>query len=208
MEAHTLLMFVIATLSLNLIPGPDVVYVVSSTMRGRLRTGLKAALGLGLGYLVHTAAAVLGLSALILSSAFLFGLVKYLGACYLLYLGVMALRNCWRGTSPLRPEVGGVPARGVFRQGVVVSVLNPKVAIFFLSFLPQFVSLNAANPAAELVLLGLLFSLLATVSNSLYACLGGLVFGNPAGARYTRALEGGSGLLLLGLGARIALSRG
>ncbi|WP_445401866.1 LysE family translocator [Zobellella sp. An-6] len=207
MEAHTLLMFVIATLSLNLIPGPDVVYVVSSTMRGRLRTGLKAALGLGLGYLVHTAAAVLGLSALILSSAFLFGLVKYLGACYLLYLGAMALRNCWRGTSPLRPQAGAAPARGVFRQGVVVSVLNPKVAIFFLSFLPQFVSVNSANPAAELVLLGLLFSLLATLSNSLYACLGGLVFGNPAGARYTRALEGGSGVLLLGLGARIALSK-
>lgn len=207
MEAHTLLMFVIATLSLNLIPGPDVVYVVSSTMRGRLRTGLKAALGLGLGYLVHTAAAVLGLSALILSSAFLFGLVKYLGACYLLYLGVMALRNCWRGTSPLRPQAGTAPVRGVFRQGVVVSVLNPKVAIFFLSFLPQFVSANPANPAGELVLLGLLFSLLATLSNGLYACLGGLVFGNPAGARYTRALEGGSGLLLLGLGARIALSR-
>ncbi|PSJ41116.1 LysE family translocator [Zobellella taiwanensis] len=205
MEPHTLLMFAAATLSLNLIPGPDVAYVVSSAMRGRLRAGIRAALGLGLGYLVHTAAAVLGLSALILSSAFLFALVKYLGALYLLYLGLMALRNCWRGGSPL--TLTQAPVRGLFRQGVVVSVLNPKVAIFFLSFLPQFVSVSSANPAGELMLLGLLFSLLATLSNSLYACLGGLVFGNPAGARYTRLLEGGSGLLLLGLGARIALSR-
>ncbi|GAA3544658.1 LysE family translocator [Zobellella aerophila] len=205
MEFNTLPMFILACLSLNLIPGPDVVYVVSNTLSGRRSAGLLAALGLGLGYLVHTAAAVLGLSALILSSTFLFGLVKYLGACYLIYLGIMTLRNCYRGGPSLRLDGDMLPARGVFRQGVVVSVLNPKVAMFFLSFLPQFVEANSPLASLELVQLGLLFTLLATLCNSLYAALGGLLLCRPGSGRYARRLEGAAGVLLLGLGARIAL---
>ena len=139
MEMHSLVLFVIAALSINLIPGPDVIYIVTNTMKGQMKSGIKASLGLGVGYLIHTLAAVFGLSALILSSAFLFTLIKYLGALYLLYLGITSLINCYRNNAKLTINNKDEKQTGVFKQGVIVSVLNPKVAMFFLAFLPQFI---------------------------------------------------------------------
>lgn len=206
MELDSLLMFVIACLSINLIPGPDVIYIVSNTMKGKKASGLKAALGLGAGYFVHTLAACLGLSAIILSSALAFNIVKWLGAAYLLYLGVKALISCWQGQSRIVIGDNAAPNTNVFLQGVVVSVLNPKVALFFLSFLPQFIDPASGAVTTQLLILGLLFSGLATLVNLLYAASGSWLFNRADSKRYVRGLEGVSGVLLVGLAGKVAIS--
>jgi threonine/homoserine/homoserine lactone efflux protein len=206
MEINTLILFVIAALSINLIPGPDVIYIVTNTMKGKMKSGMKASLGLGIGYLIHTLAAVLGLSALILSSAFLFTVIKYLGAAYLLYLGVQSLINCYKNKSKICVEESNEKQKNVFKQGVIASVLNPTVAMFFLAFLPQFIDPNSLNAAGELLTLGLLFSLLATGCNIFYASLGSILFSSPKAEKYSRVLEGVSGTILVSLSAKIALS--
>ncbi|NRA52764.1 MAG: LysE family translocator [Gammaproteobacteria bacterium] len=208
MDLNTLLVFGLASLSINLIPGPDVVYIVSNTMKGQLKLGIEAALGLGVGYLLHTVAAVLGLSALILSSTLLFNIVKYIGAAYLLYLGISSILNAYRGQSSFiaKDSVNDSTSQNVFKQGVIVSIFNPKVAMFFLAFLPQFIDITSATATKELVVLGLLFTVLATGCNVVYACLGHVMFNNAQALKYARGIEAGSGFILLGLGTKVALS--
>lgn len=206
MGMNTLILFVIAALSINLIPGPDVIYIVTNTIKGKMKSGIKASLGLGVGYLIHTLAAVLGLSTLILNSAFLFAVIKYLGGMYLLYLGSISLINCYRNDSKICVENTNKKQGNVFKQGVIVSVFNPKVAIFFLAFLPQFIDPLSVNATKELLTLGLLFSVLATVCNLFYASLGSILFSSPKAQKYSRILEGVSGTILIGLSAKIALS--
>lgn len=206
MELNSLLLFVVACLAINMIPGPDVIYIVSNTMKGKLASGFKAAMGLGVGYFVHTLAACLGLSAIILSSAVAFSAVKWLGAAYLVYLGVQSLISMWRGESKLVVSENVERNKNVFVQGVIVSVLNPKVALFFLSFLPQFIDTSAGAASMQLLVLGLVFSALATLCNILYASVGSWVFSRPNSQRYSRALEGVSGVLLIGLASKVAIS--
>lgn len=177
MDSNSLLLFVVACLAINMIPGPDVIYIVSNTMKGKLSAGLKAALGLGIGYFFHTLAACLGLSAIILSSSLAFSVVKWLGAAYLVYLGVQSLLSMWRGESKIVENKNVDNNKNVFVQGVIVSVLNPKVALFFLSFLPQFIDTSASSTSMQLLVLGLLFSVLATTCNVLYASVGNWVIG-------------------------------
>ena len=204
---HTIVLFTIACLSINLIPGPDVIYIVSNTMKGRMVAGMKAALGLGVGYLFHTLAACLGLSALILSSAVAFTAVKWLGAFYLAYLGVKSLYAMYDGQSTLTISDSGKSSHSnVFKQGVIVSVLNPKVALFFLSFLPQFIDVSTQNTAEQLFVLGLWFSVLATLCNVTYAMMGSWLLRSSHAQRFSRVLEGISGGLLLGLATKIAFS--
>lgn len=206
MDLNSLVLFVIACLAINMIPGPDVIYIVSNTMKGKLASGMKAAIGLGIGYFIHTLAACLGLSAIILSSAVAFTAVKWLGAAYLVYLGVQALLSMWRGKSKLVVSESIGSNKNVFVQGVIVSVLNPKVALFFLSFLPQFIDTSAGSASTQLLVLGLLFSALATMCNVLYASVGSWVFSRSNSQRYSRALEGVSGVLLIGLAGKVAIS--
>ncbi|MGI2056532.1 LysE family translocator [Shewanella baltica] len=206
MDLNSLLLFAVACLAINLIPGPDVIYIVSNTMKGKMINGLKAAMGLGVGYFVHTLAASLGLSAIILSSALAFSIVKWLGAAYLVYLGIQALISMWRGNNKIVVDDNSKPNGNVFFQGIVVSVLNPKVALFFLSFLPQFIDPLAGSTSIQLLTLGLIFSLLATLCNVLYASAGSWVFSRPNSQRYSRALEGISGMLLIGLASKVMTS--
>ena len=206
MDLNSLLLFAVACLAINLIPGPDVIYIVSNTMKGKMISGLKAAMGLGVGYFVHTLAASLGLSAIILSSALAFSIVKWLGAAYLVYLGIQALISMWRGNNKIVVDDNSKPNGNVFFQGIVVSVLNPKVALFFLSFLPQFIDPLAGSTSIQLLTLGLIFSLLATMCNVLYASAGSWVFSRPNSQRYSRALEGISGVLLIGLASKVMTS--
>lgn len=208
MEMHTVILFTIASLTLNLIPGPDVIYIVSNTMNGKASAGTQAAMGLGVGYIFHTIAAVFGLSALILSSAYAFLLVKYLGAAYLLYLGITSIRNYLKGESKLTMPVHTQKPVNVFRQGVIVSVLNPKVAMFFLSFLPQFIDTSLSSATYQLLVLGLLFCGLATMVNASYAMLGNWVINSAKASRFSHMLEGLSGVLLIGLAAKIAFGKG
>lgn len=206
MDLNSLVLFVIACLAINMIPGPDVIYIVSNTMKGKLASGMKAAIGLGIGYFIHTLAACLGLSAIILSSAVAFTAVKWLGAAYLVYLGVQSLLSMWRGESKLVVNESIGSNKNVFAQGVIVSVLNPKVALFFLSFLPQFIDTSTGSTSTQLLVLGLLFSGLATMCNVLYASIGSWVFSRSNSQRYSRALEGVSGVLLIGLAGKVAIS--
>lgn len=206
MDLNSLLLFAVACLAINLIPGPDVIYIVSNTMKGKMISGLKAAMGLGVGYFVHTLAASLGLSAIILSSALAFSIVKWLGAAYLMYLGIQALISMWRGYNHIVVDDNSKSNDNVFFQGIVVSVLNPKVALFFLSFLPQFIDPLAGSTSIQLLTLGLIFSLLATLCNVLYASAGSWVFSRPNSQHYSRALEGISGVLLIGLASKVMTS--
>ncbi|WP_022942484.1 LysE family translocator [Psychromonas hadalis] len=206
MDINTLLLFTTVSLSINLIPGPDVIYIVTSTVKGNMKRGIKASFGLGIGYLIHTVSAVFGLSALIASSAFVFTLIKYLGAAYLLYLGLSALFNCYKNSSEMISTKTTKLPVNVFRQGVIISVFNPKVAFFFIAFLPQFIDPSSSTITQDLLMLGLLFSLLATICNLLYAVLGTMLFRSPQAQKYSRVLEGVSGTLLVALGAKIALT--
>jgi threonine/homoserine/homoserine lactone efflux protein len=136
-DAAHLTAFAVAAVTIALIPGPGMLYVLARSLGGGRDAGLRSSYGTGLGGLVHVVAAAAGLSAIIAASATAFSLVKYLGAAYLVWLGITALRNRRHGT-PALPAAAQPPAPNAFRQGVVTQLLNPKTALFFLTFLPQF----------------------------------------------------------------------
>jgi threonine/homoserine/homoserine lactone efflux protein len=204
-EASLLGLFVVAAIVLLLTPGPAVLYIVTrSVAQGRL-AGLVSALGVHVGTLVHVAAAALGVSALLVSSALAFDIVKYLGALYLIYLGVRKLAG-W--DQPARGQaIAPLRLRRLFGQGVVVNVLNPKTALFFLAFLPQFVDVTRGAVGFQILVLGLIFVALGVISDGLYALAAG-----TAGAwlkrdgRLLRVERYVSGGVFVGLGVTAALA--
>jgi threonine/homoserine/homoserine lactone efflux protein len=155
------LSFVVAGLALNIVPGADMTFITASAARGGRRDGIVAALGVGAGALVHICAAVLGLSAILASSQMAFDLIKYAGAAWLLWIAVSLVR-ARAATGQSAPPI--VPAR-LFRAAMLVNILNPKVALFFLAFLPQFVDPAASLPAAQILCLGLWFDVAGTLVN-------------------------------------------
>ncbi len=201
----TLLLFAAASAVLVAVPGPAVVYIVTRGVAQGRSAGIVSALGIETGALVHVAAAVAGLSALVASSATAFAVVKYAGAAYLVFLGIQKLRA--RGELALgdvRPESN---AR-LFRQGVIVNALNPKVAVFFLAFLPQFVDPGRGAVALQIALLGVLFVAIAMALDCGWALAAGAVgerLRRSIGVR--RWLDRVSGMTYVGLGAAAALSR-
>jgi threonine/homoserine/homoserine lactone efflux protein len=204
-EASVLGLFVVAALVLLLTPGPAVLYIVArSVEQGRL-AGLVSALGVHVGTLVHVAAAALGLSALLVSSALAFNVVKYLGALYLIYIGVRKLMGWDQALE--RRALARPSLRRLFAQGVVVNVLNPKTALFFLAFLPQFVDVSRGAVGLQILTLGLIFVALGVVSDGLYAVAAG-----TAGewirrdGRVLRAERYVSGGVFVGLGVTAALA--
>jgi threonine/homoserine/homoserine lactone efflux protein len=165
----TFLAFVLAGLALNIVPGADMTFVIASAARGGRRDGVVAALGIGAGTLVHICAAVLGLSAILASSRTAFDIVKWVGAAYLLYIAVSLVVSGER-----QSEDGARPARAglqLFWAAVLVNVLNPKVALFFLAFLPQFVDARASVPALQILCLGLWFDFAGTAVNAMIALI-------------------------------------
>jgi threonine/homoserine/homoserine lactone efflux protein len=202
-DATTLLLFAAASLALLLVPGPAVLFVVARSLEQGRTAGIVSVLGVHAGSVVHVAAAVAGISALVASSATAFAVVKYAGAAYLVLLGIQRLRR--RGDDALAAALPAPRAR-LFRQGVVVSVLNPKTAVFFLAFLPQFVDPDVGPAAPQVAVLGLCFVALGIVSDGAWALLAG-----AAGRRLRRSasvrrrLDRASGVTYLGLGAVAAL---
>jgi threonine/homoserine/homoserine lactone efflux protein len=160
--------FAIAGLALNLVPGADMTFVIASAARGGARSGLAAALGIGAGALVHVLAAVVGLSALIASSQTAFTVLKWIGAAYLLYIAIGLIRDdpAARGD---QSQAGPASSFAIFRKGALVNILNPKVGLFFLAFLPQFVDADAAVPALQIFALGIWFDLVGTAVNAIVA---------------------------------------
>ena len=180
-ETSTLVTFSIAALVLFIVPGPAVLYIISQSLAGGSRAGLVSVAGIHLGSLVHIGAAIAGLSTLLATSAVAFRTVKWAGAAYLVFLGIQAVRS---RNEAIEAEPGAAPVtslRRVFRQGFVVNLLNPKTAVFFLAFVPQFVDVTRGT-TSQILVLGALFVLLGTISDGLYAT----VFGS-LGRRLTRA---------------------
>ena len=224
-DTQQLLVFMLAGVLLNLTPGPDVLYIVNQSLHGGVRRGLVAACGITAGCFVHVAAAALGLGAVLATSAGAFNLIKYLGAVYLLWMGARLL---WPTAKPAEDESSvrhqaqtelpepqmSVPARngathwpGVFLGAFATNALNPKVALFFLAFVPQFIPVQAPDPAWSFVLLGCLFNL-----NSSLVCMGWAFAASWLARRACwlqrgmRHLDRLAGLLFVGFGLKLALT--
>jgi len=226
-ETQQVLMFMLAGVLLNLTPGPDVLYIVNQSLRGGVRQGLVAAWGITTGCFVHVAAAALGLGAVLATSAEAFNLIKWIGAAYLLWIGARLLwgtsqalggasaapRHAVQGhfaqhlSGPASQEATGMSA--VFFGAFATNALNPKVALFFLAFVPQFIPAQASDPAWSFVLLGCLFNL-----NSLLVCMGWALAAAWLAQkahwlqRSMRQLDRLAGLLFVGFGLRLALTDG
>jgi threonine/homoserine/homoserine lactone efflux protein len=201
----TLLLFLLATAVLVAVPGPNHLYIVSRAVSQGRGAGLASAAGVETGTLIYSAAAAGGLAALIASSATAYAVVRYLGLAYLVFLGVRALR---RDQGPALGEPpAAVPLPRVFAEGVLVNVLNPKVALFFVAFLPQFVDPARGPVAVQIGLLGVLMASIVLISDVAYALaggsLGGLLNRRPEFLRRQRYL---SAAIYLGLGVVAALS--
>ncbi len=199
--------FIVAGLVLLLTPGPAVMYIVARSLDQGRRAGLVSVLSIETGNFVHVLAATLGLSAILLSSAAAFTVVKYLGAAYLIYLGVRRLLA--REQTGPAAVVERRSYRRIFSQGVIVAVLNPKTALFFFAFLPQFVDPAGGSVALQLLILGTILVLMAVVTDSLYALTAGTV------GRYLRHASGFLkaeryvvGATYVGLGVTAALAQG
>ena len=189
-------LFCAAALALLAVPGPAVLYIVVQSAEQGRRVGIASVAGIHLGTLVHVAAATAGLSAVIVASAVAFSVVKYAGAAYLVYLGVRKLLERARAHEFERRRE---PLRRAFVRGVVVNVLNPKTALFFLAFLPQFVNPDRGAVWSQVLVL---FVGLGLVSDSLYALAAGTVGGLLR--RQRAALRYGSGIVYIGLGTAAA----
>jgi threonine/homoserine/homoserine lactone efflux protein len=201
----TLVLFVLASYALAIVPGPAVIYIVNRSLGQGRRVGVYSALGIATGGLAHVLAAAVGLSAILTASALAFSVVKYAGAAYLVYLGVKALRA---GDLALGTAAAEVSHRRAFGQGVVVNVLNPKTALFFLSFFPQFIHPEIGPVATQMVVLGLVFIVAALSSDLVYAIAAGsirrvLVQSRRARTAHRYVTAG----VFFGLGATAALTK-
>jgi threonine/homoserine/homoserine lactone efflux protein len=203
---HDFWLFIVSGLLLNVTPGPDTAYIVGRSVQLGKRGGVVAALGIATGCLFHVFAAAIGLSALLVASSVAFTLVKWVGAAYLCYMGVqMLLARAPTPTPAVAIGTGAISLRQVFVQGVLTDALNPKVALFFLAFLPQFVDTDSPHKAAAFALLGLIF-----IFNGTLWCLGVAAFAAGAAGKIRKSdqafawINRGLGGLFIYLGVRVA----
>ena len=204
MPETSLLLFMIATVTLNITPGPDMLYVIARSVSQGRPAGIVSALGIAGGLIVHTLAVALGLAGLMVAVPVAYEIVKYAGAGYLVYLGIRTLRDRQDPNAevPITQDTLGA----IFLQGVLTNVLNPKVALFFLAFLPQFVDASRGSVAAQIVVLGMLFNTSGTIVN-----VGVALAASYTGGRLRNRLESPAilrwvtGSVYLGLGVRLAL---
>ncbi len=203
--------FISAGLLLNITPGADILYIGSRSATQGVRAGMVAALGIGAGCLVHILLAALGLSVVLATSALAFTIVKLGGAAYLAYLGLGMLLSLRSGAA-MRSEVGKSPFTPqtygrIFRQAILVNILNPKVALFFMAFLPQFVAPNTLHPALSFLFLGFLFNFNGTIVNILFALFSAKIAdGLKQHSMFGGLIKAAVGSLFIGLGVRLALT--
>ncbi|MCP8969331.1 LysE family translocator [Ectobacillus ponti] len=196
--------FIFVVLMLFLIPGPAVLITISQTMRGGQKSGILTGVGIAVGDLLHTTAAVLGLSAILMTSALAFEAVKYAGAAYLIYLGVRALVQKKAKQTPAVPQLS---TGSSFRQGLLIELLNPKTSLFFLAFLPQFVQRDGGSVTMQLLVLGLTFVLMSILYTTALVLLSGAI--GKRLMQQTRQTSGwlgkAVGLVYISLGIKLAL---
>jgi threonine/homoserine/homoserine lactone efflux protein len=209
-DVPTFALFVAAALALLLVPGPAVIYVVARSVEGGRLRGLVSVLGVELGTLLHVVFAAAGLSAIVVSSAVAFSVVKWLGAAYLVWLGLRQILGRDGGDQEAPLSGSGENRLRVFSQSVLVQVLNPKVALFFLAFLPQFVDPSRSAAWTQVVVLGTTLATLGLFTDGLYALLGGTagewIRKQRAGAGLRRARRYVTGGVYIALGAVAAIS--
>lgn len=203
---HDFALFVISGILLNITPGADTLYIVSRSAGSGAKMGAVAALGIGTGCFVHMFAAALGLSAILAASATAFLVVKLVGAVYLVYLGVSMFRSGVPHAAPA-PSSSAAPLARIFAQGVLTNVLNPKVALFFLAFLPQFIDSGTPDKVTAFLFLGLVFNVNGTLWNLLVARVaataGRRIRLTGRGGRWLQRAVGGA---FIALGVKLALS--
>ena len=204
---HDLLLFIISGLLLNIMPGPDSLLIMARSASQGWRAGVAAAMGIGTGTMVHVLAAAVGLSAILATSATALMIVKNIGAAYIIWMAIGLLRSK-RGEPGQRLAVPPLPYRKIFAQGFLTNILNPKVAIFFLAFVPQFIDAAAPNKALAFIILGCIFNvngMLWCVSLALFTALvSARVKVNPAVSLWLNRVTGG---LFIWLGIKLALSK-
>ncbi len=205
---HDLPLFVISGLLLNIMPGPDSLLIMTRSATQGWRAGVAASLGIGTGTLVHIFAAALGLSALLSTSATAFTVVKLIGAAYILYMAVGLLRSRKADGEAKAPVLAALPYRKIFAQGFLTNVLNPKVALFFLAFVPQFIALDAPSKGLAFIVLGCIFNF-----NGMLWCCGLALTTAKASERIklnptvSLWLNRATGGLFVWLGVKLALSK-
>lgn len=208
MSLHSYLLFVLAAVALILVPGPDMMYMLGRCLAQGRRAGILSAIGFNLGGYVHLTAAVLGLSAILATSATAFTVVKWIGAAYLVYLGLSAL---WSKQATLAIEAdatAGRRSRTILWQAFLSDVLNPKVALFFLALLPQFVDRSAPHPTLQIILLGVTVNAIGLPTNIAIACCAARITrGLRRSGSVTLWLRRGLGALFIALGLRIAVEK-
>lgn len=203
---HDLALFVVSGLLLNITPGQDVAFIVSRGASHGWKRGAVAALGVGTGCFVHVFSAALGLSAILATSATAFTVVKLAGAAYLLWIGATMILGSGNGKPAKKAEYLRISKRRIFTQGFLTNALNPKVALFFLAFLPQFVSVDAPSKPLALLVLGIVFTINGTLVNLCYAWSASRVSALfNGGGRYAAWIKRVAGTLFIGLGVRLAL---
>lgn len=208
-ELHYWLVFFGVSFALSIAPGPDLIFILSRTIGQGTKVGLAACAGVCSGATVHVCAAVVGISALLATSATAFSVVKYIGAAYLLYLGIQALRSPGQKFSlDEAKKKARLTTWQAYRQGMLIDVLNPKVAIFFMAFLPQFVRADHGSTSAQLALLGMLVILVDILTEVtlilLAARLSGFFRRHPRASAW---LDRSFGTILVGLGVRLATAQ-
>jgi threonine/homoserine/homoserine lactone efflux protein len=204
---HDLTLFIISGLLLNIMPGPDSLLIMTRSATQGWRAGVAAVLGIGTGTMVHVLAAAVGLSAILATSATAFMVVKYIGAAYIIYMAIGLLRSK-PGAAASRVDVPALPYRKIYAQGLLTNVLNPKVAIFFLAFVPQFIDAGAPHKAIAFIILGCIFNIngmLWCVSLALFTAFASARLKlNPLVSTWLNRVTGG---LFIWLGVKLALSK-
>jgi threonine/homoserine/homoserine lactone efflux protein len=208
-HGHELLLFIAAGWLLNLTPGADVLYIVSNSLRAGARAGIVAAMGVITGCLVHVTAAAAGVSAVLAASGSAFTLLKVLGAVYLLWLGLRLLFARQGGLQDVAAVTGGErrrTLRGVFAGGFLTNALNPKVALFFLAFVPQFIAPETPDKPLAFLLLGLLFTVNSVPVNVAWALSAAWLSRRPAVRQRLHWLDRGAAALFIGFGLKLAFA--
>ena len=211
MTVDNLGLFIASGVLLNLSPGPDVLYIVSQSLRSGVKAGLAAVMGITAGCCVHMAAAAFGVGLLLATSTLAFNALKWVGAAYLVYMGVQLLWS--RATDPaheaLQPpvQVEVVDLKKIFFKGFVTNLLNPKVALFFLAFVPQFIPVHAAEPTLTFILLGCMFNLNGLLVGMAWAwAAAGLAQRASRVQKSLQKLDRIAGLMFVGFGVKLALA--
>ena len=205
---HDFLLFVASGVLLNITPGPDMLYIIGRSTAQDPRAGAAAALGIGAGCVVHILAAALGLSAVLAASATAFTALKFLGAAYLVYVGISLIRSSAASHRAVQaPALAPVALRTVFVQGFFTNVLNPKVALFFLAFLPQFIDADAPSKPLAFLFLGAVFNLNGTLWNLLVAWSAARLSAGFERTRLAAWFNRCIGAFFVFLGVRLAFER-